>query len=499
MKEKIIIKKEFLVLFFLAPLDLHSAPPGPCKWTNIYENNKEETIALRVKPGRDENGEPQYETCDQAIQRREDQVTKAKAEAAETKREEERAEEGGGGPDNCYYSPPKTSINPNPPPPRKVEVKRTGTDEEGNALYESCLDAKRRAEAEWLKTEFGGHREDADVAITEFNNQMDENALSASEKAKKQAEKQQMAGLVAIAGGLAAGIKGGICSSQCGTPSPGCCPSAPMWYKIAAGLGLAGTVLAMTAKENEEAAAEYSAGLLGTGGGGDEPGDEEPTTTGNPNPDPAPTSTGEITTTGGVPIPEPHIPKPTIEIQVPTDGGGEPIKIDPNNPVKAFEDNTDLKWDPVKKTITTPDGKTYSAHDADSPEVQAFTAGPEGQAFKAKMDALENQIAQALDEEGDEILADGEAEGEDAGLLGAGGFSGYGGGGRSSDNSGAGKRGGQKLAGLGSDEKNKASKVAGMSLKRGKNRVGVSQDNIFEMIHRRYQAKRKKKQFIELF
>ena len=53
------------------------------------------------------------------------------------------------------------------------------------------------------------------------------------------------------------------------------------------------------------------------------------------------------------------------------------------------------------------------------------------------------------------------------------------------------------MAGLDKDKKD-GNKLVGMSVKMGKNRVGVRQDNIFEMIHRRYQAKRKKRHFIEI-
>ena len=81
--------------------------------------------------------------------------------------------------------------------------------------------------------------------------------------------------------------------------------------------------------------------------------------------------------------------------------------------------------------------------------------------------------------------------------VGGGGFSGY-----AKGNSGAGKNlmaalgAGQSSAGgsSGGDSSN----LAGMSVKHGKNRIGVSQDNIFEIIHRRYQAKRKKQHFIEI-
>ena len=84
-----------------------------------------------------------------------------------------------------------------------------------------------------------------------------------------------------------------------------------------------------------------------------------------------------------------------------------------------------------------------------------------------------------------------------------GGFKGYGGGGSRDPSSGTGSS--DMLAGdIGfggnskSTENNIGSKVAGMAVKRGGSLIGVAQDNIFDMIHRRYQKKRKKEHFVEL-
>ena len=45
--------------------------------------------------------------------------------------------------------------------------------------------------------------------------------------------------------------------------------------------------------------------------------------------------------------------------------------------------------------------------------------------------------------------------------------------------------------------KNKKNKFAGKTVTVGKDQVGVVQDNIFLMVHRRYQERRTQKQFIE--
>ena len=84
------------------------------------------------------------------------------------------------------------------------------------------------------------------------------------------------------------------------------------------------------------------------------------------------------------------------------------------------------------------------------------------------------------------------------------GFKGYGGGG-SRDPAFSGTDSSDMLAGdigFGGDSKssenNIGSTIAGMAVQKGGSLIGVRQDNIFDMIHRRYQKKRKKTHFVEL-
>ncbi len=470
----------------------------PCKWTNIYNDDKEEIITPRALPNRTEDGEVKYEPCDQAIKRRKQAVERARSHQEMNK---QLNKTGDGGVDNCQYQPPKTASNPNPSP-YKVEVEQIDEQEDGTPIYESCHSAKVKAQKAWIDENYEGHRVDALADIDKFNQQMDDKAMSASEKAQKAAEKQKKTSLIAVAGGIAAGIKGAGCSASC--PS-GCCSQAPRWYMVSAGLAGAGMLLGMASKNNEGIADEYSAGLLNdttddTAGNtsGPTPG---PPTPGPPTPGPptpGPPTPGPPTP--GPPTPGPPTPGPGKDQKKPikVEVGSSNVEIDPNNLKKTLEDHG-LKWNHVDKTITTPDGKTYSAGDMDSPEVKAFINGPSGKAFKATMDSIEDQVSKALGDDGD-LLADSDSE-SNGPSMGGGGFAGYGSTGGSGGGAGMfGGGPGRSLAGLGGKgSKEGSTKVAGMSVKRGKDRVGVSQDNIFQIIHRRYQTKRKKQEFIELF
>lgn len=458
----------FLSLIFLFALP-KSSTAETCQWTNIYDNNKVETIPLNVKPGLGPDGENQYESCEEATDRvkRAAERRQARINATSTIT--------GGTKNDCKWTSPDLPDRPSQSYP--VEVRQIGEDPDtGEPQYESCTNAQKRTRKQWIDNEWNGHRDDANAAITAENERREQEAMSANEKAKKAAEKQQKTSLVATAGAMAAGVTAAACYSSCSASGSGCCSAAPYFAALSAGLGLAGMALGLASGSNKETAAKYQ-GLL-------PPDTNNGTTTAD--------TTGGLTTSGNVTLPppvvlsDPNIPLPKITIN------GQAVVPTPGNLGPFFEEQG-LKWDPKKKSITLPDGRSYTADDADNPEFRKYASSGPATNLKKQMKGLEAQIDKAMGS--DDELSEGTEEVADN-ALGGGGFSGYDGG-RSS-----GGGGGALVASLGrkpgSSENDEASKVAGMSVKMGKGQVGVSQDNIFEMIHRRYQKKRKKQQFIEI-
>lgn len=182
---------------------------------------------------------------------------------------------------------------------------------------------------------------------------------------------------------------------------------------------------------------------------------------------------------------------PTIRLP-----NGDIVKASPKH-IGPYLKKKGLKWDPKKGKITLPNGQSYSADDADKFKNQA-SSGPAA-ALKGQMAGLAKQIDAAsggATSAGDGILGDAGGSSGKSG-VGGGGFSGYAKGSGGGKNLMASLGPGQSSAG-GSGGGKDPSNMAGMSVKHGKNRVGVSQDNIFEIIHRRYQAKRKRQHFIEI-
>ena len=462
------------LIFVLSFSITAGAAPESCTWVNDYErdendNGKVETITPRIKPGRNEDGQPRYESCAEATARRKQQVERRLA------RRNAGRDITGGTQRDCYWTapvPPKTEY--------KLQVKQLGTDSEGNPRYESCASAQRRKQKEWIDTEFNGHIEDAQAEIDKYNEEQQEKADSANERADKAAEKQQLASYIAIAGAIAAGVKAASCCSQ--TPM---CPQCGLYVALSAGLGVTGMLFGNAAGDNKKVAAEYR-GLLGDP---DNPGGSDGGITGPGGPGSG--GTGGTLPENGPIVPDyPNKPPPVI-----TTGGGGTTTPTPENFKKILEDNG-LKWNPEEGKITLPNGDSYTADDINKPEISQHASSAPAAALKRQIAGLEKQIKDSMGI--DNIAGVDEGTDEDV-SLGGGGFAGYSAGAR-------GSRGGRNslLAGLGrkpgssTGSGTSASKVAGMSVKMGKNRVGVSQDNIFEMIHRRYQTKRRKQQFIEL-
>ena len=315
------------------------------------------------------------------------------------------------------------------------------------------VNAQRRRQSQWINNEFNEHREDAEAAIADERQRLDQEATSANEKAKKAAEKQKKTGMIAIAGGMAAGVTAGICYSSC--PTGGCCGAVPYFAALAAGLGLAGMVMGMASKDNDNIAAQYQGGLLGDptmGGGGD------PTLNTNGG--------AIIPPGGGLPNPEASFAfDDTPEVTLPN---GQKVVPNPEN-FGPFLKEQGLKWDPKKKSITLPNGKSYTGDDTNNPELRKYASSGEASALQNQLKGLEGQIAKAMgDGSASDALGSGLEDEEGDASLGGGGFGGYAGGNSGGANRGAGALMGGGGRGPGSATDGDASKVAGMSVKMGK-------------------------------
>lgn len=162
-----------------------------------------------------------------------------------------------------------------------------------------------------------------------------------------------------------------------------------------------------------------------------------------------------------------------------------------NGELKKLE-NMGYKVNTSDGTITTPDGE-YSTEDFRSADAMAAAGMDSGQVASARqgLAALNKQLEEKYGKDGPSVVAMGVSSGGSNGFAGEVGGGGDGGGG--SDSMAA------YLASLKNklNKKRGPSSVAGMQKMLGGDPIGVKMDNIFDMIHRRYQLKRKAKVFIE--
>ena len=480
-----------------------NSKPQTCTWDNEYEGNKRTVTTRQVGSG-GRDGVPTYESCSKAIARDRQAVERRLGNKHYNKTidgDNTRTCSPNYTPPPCDYTPPKTALD-SEPQTREVTVRQIGQDSEGNPCYESCSDAKRRAQNAWLEDEWGGHREDLEASIREYNEGVDKEVESSTQKAQKTAKKQKLGGMLAMGGAAMAARKAMAC---CAKPSPGpCCPG---WWAVAAALGYTGAQMYLAESDNKKIAGDYSAGLMndpdrGTATDNSSDSTSSDSTAGDSTSDSTgPTTTGDTTDGGATTGPgnTDHIggddPPPPI-----TDKNGNPIPTTQ----KEFEEMVaggGGEIDPNTGTITLPNGRKFSPSDIDKPEFQKHLNSPAMAQFNKDMAGLEGQIASAMGE--DDLLEDNSLNGgsdssDNMMAGGGGGFSGYAGAGRGGRGSahGAGGMGRNPTSASDKDSK-EGSNIAGMSVKRGKDRIGVSQDNIFHMIHRRYQSKRKKQHFIE--
>ena len=467
-------KWAFLIIM-LFPLHFVKAAPSPCTWVNPYDGDETRTVTPRVLPNVDGNGNVQYESCDKAIARDRQAVQRRHANRHANKHIT------GGSRDNCFWKEPLPPFKEH-----KVEVKQIGENQDGSPKYESCRQAQWRRQEAWRKSEGWEHKEDLEDAIKKYNENEDKRILSSEKELEKAANKQQIASYITTAGSIAAGVKAAACCSK--TPA---CPMCGFYVALSAGLGLAAFKFMNASNDNRDIASQYAGNLL------NDP--NNPGSTGGPPGNITGGPPGNITgnTSGGLPVSPPITPSIPPPVTLPD---GTKVIPTPENIIPFFKDKFNADFDPEKRKITLPDGTSYTADDMEKPEFKQFAnSGPAAQ-LKKEMKNLEKQISDQMnDGDIDSLAAEDSAEDGGLGGAGGGGFGGYDGG-----QGFGGEGGGTLVAGMGgggrggSKNADKGSKVAGMSVQVGNNRVGVAQDDIFEMIHRRYQNKRKKQQFIEL-
>ena len=505
-------------------------PPPPCVWTDTNWNKDKDGDAPATETLNLSCDDPDcvtYKSC--AAEKASRQKRADMARAKRYNRELLSKHATGADPkDNiCYWTNPvkvdaqKTIIN--------KEV-LSQPDDADHPRYESCQQAQQRKYKELGKSlgYYGTPQQIVDQLRShqdQMRQNMDNEAQGASELAEAAAQKQEKTAKITMAGSATMGSIGSACLATCGPSGVIGCGTCPPPLILSAALGVAGFLMNLDSEESRDIASQYGlAGIAdpnsstsGTPGGPggplpDPPGPPPPpggntssttddgttddgTTSSGPTPQPTDgTSTGVPQTTGLPPTPRLTGPRgaggplgPRIRLPKP-DG-----RLSPRT-TKELQDMLKAKgldFDPNKRQITLPDGTAFSADDINTPMMQKYAKTPAGMAAKAKLDAIAAQMDKAY---GDDMGFASSGDEDAGGGGGGGGWQGYDGAG---DTGGGSKR---RMASRNpnSHKKNKdKSKLAGMSVKAGKDRVGVGQDSIFAMIHRRYQAKRKRQHFIE--
>lgn len=161
--------------------------------------------------------------------------------------------------------------------------------------------------------------------------------------------------------------------------------------------------------------------------------------------------------------------------------------------------NHGYSYNPTTGVMTTPDGE-FVVDEATAASAGALVKAAGGSASDMK---LAESTAVSLGEKVGGAFGLGGGKGGKASVSGMG-FNNHGGGSGSGSGNGWGKGG--KGGGMGEywaslnrkpSSKEKKGMIAGKSKLLGKDSIGVSVDNIFAMVHRRYQAQRKANNFLE--
>ena len=299
--------------------------------------------------------------------------------------------------------------------------------------------------------------------------------IGAGEHADKVSGRQKIAAGIGAAKGAFAAVK-----------AAGCCAAVPMKTACCILYGAASSdlfriadIFGKNSKKSRDIARQWR--------GGDP---ASPNTPPPPPGPPGPPGSEEPPTTTSPPVPVVTIPTP----------GGEPERVKLDKPgIKKFLKNNDITWDTEDNTLTMPNGQTFSpgqkVRGHSVPESVSKKFNQQAQKIADQVKAhYAAQEQQAREKAGKGILK------KTAGYGGGGGFKGYGKRkpSRSSDSDSL-----SSLSGLknnrtpSSQAQNHLDKASGMSVRHGTDRIGVSEDNIFAIMHRQYQSQRGKKLFQE--
>ncbi len=306
------------------------------------------------------------------------------------------------------------------------------------------------------------------VSSSSANPNMQNSANTSQKQNNSSATLSKVIGVGMMALGAYNVSKGNACSAQCGGAGSGCCSMAPMFYGMAAMNFMMGAQSFMQAKNNSGAA--YNSGLTGldTSAWNNPFGDPNSPNTSNPLTDDsnkdkdlaAQVNTGKFN---------------EIKTQLTTSGIGG------------------FKMDPKTGKLTTKDGKTYDPATMTTPE-SFKDAGFSAESIAGAMDAaakLEKAAMKKLgltEGIGAATATNGYQEGSDSGGTMSGKA-----GDVTMDSSGYGARG---IASSGA-VKVPSNQIAGLTKNFNGERIGVSAENIFNMMARRYKTKEKQNSFFD--
>ena len=374
---------------------------------------------------------------------------------------------------------------------------------DGNAITlkenENCPEAQRRVKKALVAGKYKGSELDynQDMAAkaakrTHEDAQKQQKQKSASQKAEAAAGEQKNMAMLTGAGALAAGYKMMTAkmgqSKTCTNPNTRA-PCAVFtkehifWAAATASLVGATGILYTQSKKNKGKASEWRGGLGSTL-------PEIPGPEGEKDPPIPPPGSPPGFDPSGL---EGLLPPPTSPTPTPN---GPPAPHLPDDLRKFLTDNK-IKWDPKKQKLTLPDGYSVSAEEAQK-TLAKLTPAQQAKLNKALGPALNKKLKAG----GGLIKANaGGPTGKtaEAGKKSGGGFKGYGGGGSAARSlAGLNSRGGKSSLQAGNTLKpHGQNPYSGMAVQKGNSLLGVKNANIFQMVHDRYQTKRKSQGFIE--
>lgn len=166
--------------------------------------------------------------------------------------------------------------------------------------------------------------------------------------------------------------------------------------------------------------------------------------------------------------------------------------INSGKAIEAYGIKTGTKIDPLKKTITFKNGKSYKFSDFSSKEAMEKAGFPSAAISGALASAkiAEEQALKEASKKAGKLNANLEADG------GSGGASGFGGAGAGSEDVMMGGLGGSHNGKMHDPSLREPTSVAGMSKTFNGEPIGVSADDIFKMMNRRYEVKKTQDSFM---